>query len=485
MAFFECTIGGASGDGVALIVQCDANFAGSTITADNGEDVFSETCPSVSPYTVRFEGIPTGTYTISGVSQGQTFTTQFTVLDYETTLNATPEGATVTPVNDIQIWLHCAGIYDKTYTTLDEVLADNTTLLALISSNNAVDYMVRSTAWASNLGLVPTMTSATEPSGEVIGTLVTSGNEPYKAFDGNNATYYRGDTSTTNYVGYHFVSSVIAKKFKVAFGYHSTTNFTMTYKIQGSNDGTDWVDLTENITVNILGPVAEYVNSMNLNNLSFSYLRLLKVSSSTSANFEVSELQFYPLANAITDNQTAMGYIGNNDYAADTLLADATWLEAICNSDYFESVLNVKVPTMTSNTTPSGNASANFASTNAWKAFDNDDGTYLEVYRNSAPTNPTVGYQFTQDVKINAIRFGYINPNAPTAGSLSGKIYDLQGYNGSSWETIKTITSDFGIAMYAVVNSNNYSKYQLVSHDSVNTSDNWFSMSTLQFYGRA
>lgn len=337
MAYFECTIGGASGDGVALIVQCDANFAGSTITADNGEDIFTETCPSASPYTVRFEGIPTGTFTISGVSEGQTITTQFTVLDYETTLNATPEGATVLPINDVQIWLHCANISDKNYTTISEVLADNTSLITLISSNNAVDYMVRSTGFATD----------------------------------------------------------------------------------------------------------------------------------------------------VCANQTAMGYIGNNDYCADTLIADATWCEAICNSAYIESVLNVKVPTMTSNTTPSGIASANFASTTAWKVFDNDDGTYTEVYINSAPTNPTMGYQFTQDVKINAIRFGYINPNAPTVGSLSGKIYDLQGYNGSSWETIKTITSDYGIAMYAVANSNDYSNYQLVSHDNINTSDNWFSMSTLQLYGRA
>jgi hypothetical protein len=465
---------------VALVVTCAQDFAGSVITATNGTDTFTETCPSVSPYTVRFEGIPTGTYTISGVSQGQTFTTQFTVLDYETTLNATPEGATVLPINDVQIWLHCAGIYDKTYTTLNEVLADNTTLLALISDNNAIDYLVRSTEWSGNgKGLVPTMTSDTTPSGEAIGSnRYSEAYSYYRAFDGKDDTYCNV-TSVGSYVGYDFEKNVLITKVKFrtyADGWKNTSII-----IKGSNDKTTWTDLSGELTTNTAN--TDYYFNINPNKLSFRYIAMFVESGLYANQFPIPALQFYT-PEQICANQTAMGYIGNNDYAADTLLADATWCEAICNSDYFESVLNVKVPTMTSNTTPSGIASANFASTTAWRAFDNDDGTYTEVYINSAPTNPTVGYQFTQDVKINAIRFGYINPNAPTQGSLSGKIYDLQGYNGSSWETIKTITSDFGIAMYAVVNSNKYSKYQLVSHDSTNTSDNWFSMSTLQLYGR-
>ena len=53
-----------------------------------------------------------------------------------------PEGSTVTPTDDIQTWLACASITDKTYTTLNEVLADSTTLLALMSNNNAADYLL-------------------------------------------------------------------------------------------------------------------------------------------------------------------------------------------------------------------------------------------------------------------------------------------------------------------------------------------------------
>ena len=284
MAYFRCSTGSASsGDGVALIVECDVNFAGSTITADNGEDVFTETCPSVSPYTVRFEGIPTGTYTISGITLGHTFTTQFTVLDYETTLRSIPEGATVLPVNDIQIWLHCADIWDKNYTTISQVLADASTLQALIASNNAADYMARSTTWASNVcadanamtyigannycakkllsdatwcgsilnstywenvinAKIPVMTSNTTPSGKASSSGYYSGGyEPYKAFDGTTSTYgwCPNGGSGDKWLQYKFTQKNIFKKM---YFYTDGSAVTIT-KIQGSNDGNTFTDI--------------------------------------------------------------------------------------------------------------------------------------------------------------------------------------------------------------------------------------------------
>ena len=64
----------------------------------------------------------------------------------------TPDGATVTPTDDVQTWLHCANIWDKTdITTIDAVIADTTTLNILISGNNASDYLARSTTWANDV----------------------------------------------------------------------------------------------------------------------------------------------------------------------------------------------------------------------------------------------------------------------------------------------------------------------------------------------
>lgn len=53
-----------------------------------------------------------------------------------------------------------------------------------------------------------------------------------------------------------------------------------------------------------------------------------------------------------TSNENAMTVIGNNDELADKFLDDDSWHNSILNSEYFEKVLNVKVPIMTSNTEP-------------------------------------------------------------------------------------------------------------------------------------
>ena len=98
----------------------------------------------------------TGTWVISGEVGGTPYSTNAVVTSLSTPVSAElatiPVGSTVLPTDDIQIWLNCAGIYDKTsYTTLEDVLADHDTLATLISNNNAVDYMVRSTTWATDV----------------------------------------------------------------------------------------------------------------------------------------------------------------------------------------------------------------------------------------------------------------------------------------------------------------------------------------------
>ena len=76
MAYFHCLIGGgSSGGGYELTVTCDADFAGTTITATDGVTTLTKTCPSASPYEVEFEIPNGGDWTISGVVSGQTITT--------------------------------------------------------------------------------------------------------------------------------------------------------------------------------------------------------------------------------------------------------------------------------------------------------------------------------------------------------------------------------------------------------------------------
>ena len=61
-------------------------------------------------------------------------------------------GSTATPLNDVTTWIRCADLQDTYgYTAMSSVLADSACLLALISSENAVKYMVRSTGFAGSI----------------------------------------------------------------------------------------------------------------------------------------------------------------------------------------------------------------------------------------------------------------------------------------------------------------------------------------------
>ena len=292
-----------------------------------------------SPYT--FTVGSAGTYTITATdgtaTDSETVVITTSGQSESVTLSFIPDGSTVTPTDDIQTWLHCADIWDKNYTTIAQVLADGTTLSALISDDNAVDYMVRSTTWATD----------------------------------------------------------------------------------------------------------------------------------------------------VCSNQTAMSYIGLNDYCSDTLLADSTWLNAICNSTYFESVLNVKVPSMTSPSTPSGNVSqsAQYDSSSfaGWRAFDGNGGTSWAV--NDASSPQWIQYEFSQPMVIHKVYHyaGYED------GALRCKQYKISGSNDGS-----SFTDIFTSQIY-VNSTSNREKTEIISGITaykyirmhVYSYSRYFGMFTIQFYGRA
>ena len=161
-----------------------------------------------------------------------------------------PNGATVTPTDDIQTWLKCAEL-DKSYTTISQVLADTNTLSALISDNNASDYLARSTTWASDIcsnesamtyigindycantllsnstwytaicnstysekiikALILTMTSNTGSDGSVASaSSVFTNYEPYLAFDNNVGSMWLSNNGANDaYITYEFNKDV-------------------------------------------------------------------------------------------------------------------------------------------------------------------------------------------------------------------------------------------------------------------------------------
>ena len=96
---------------------------------------------------------------------------------------------------------------------------------------------------------VPTMTSDTEPWGEVsASSYIGSGYEPYKAFDGQTTTGWCPQTSDTignSYVAYDFKNK-IAPKYAMVRKYHSSDTSAYSVKIQGYTD--KWEDISNTIS---------------------------------------------------------------------------------------------------------------------------------------------------------------------------------------------------------------------------------------------
>lgn len=203
------------------------------------------------------------------------------------------------------------------------------------------------------------------------------------------------------------------------------------------------------------------------------------IASSEAVDYLVRSTGF---ASDITSDSGAMTLIGLNNYCANSLLADSTWLTAICNSTYFESVLNVKVPTMTSNTTPSGTCFGDYTAQSQYdffKVFDNNASTLA-----NPQTNQKLGYQFTSAVRV----FKMFLKNATGNNNLV-KTFKIVGSNdGSSWTDItETLTStnqsQGGESSYVFANATAYNRYAIMPLSIVSTST-YANIAEIQFYGR-
>lgn len=293
-----------------------------------------------SSLALSFRATQIGDYNIAWASASpQTFTVSALSGSMSVTYTPIPIGASATPVNDIRTWLNCAAIFNKNYTTISQVLSDTTTLQTLISSNNANDYLVRSTSWVSD----------------------------------------------------------------------------------------------------------------------------------------------------VCGNSTAMSYIGLNNYSANTLLADSTWCTGICNSTFFEYVLNVKVPTMTSNTTPSGEC---FASTSygtnfdAYRAFDNDitSGWNCAQSEYDQTNKAYVGYDFSSKLQVYKVYY-WTGEYNKTPTSSEWRV--IASNDKTTWTEISS-TQSVNNTTLIIQRSQKYRYYALRGSDYIVAQTNlrYAYVNTLQFYGR-
>ena len=434
-----------------------------------------------------------GNYHISAIdSSSIEYTADVTVTE-ETTYNVevpdVPDGSIVEPINSIPIWLKCANL-NKSYTTLAEVLADTETYETLLADSNACQYMKRSTGWAGDPTVkVPTMTSNTTPSGEAFASSTYSSSYPaYYAFDGNNTTFWSSQSSGDQYVGYKFTSAVNINKLYMYPNLNSGTDYE--FKLQGSNDNSTWTDLK---TFEIDGLTPTYID-VNSNN-SYMYYRVLR-----DSGWQAFTVQFYQVG--ITTSQDAMARLGKFDYACNTLLSNDTWKEAIINSDYCDSVYNISVPKMTSNTVPSGTAfvggNMTVPSANAYKAFNRNPSDILSNSNwNQGANSCWVGYQFTKPVKCTVALINIGSQSSTLSDVVQDSTFVIQGSNdNSNWTDLSTIQNspdyiaynDFGFSILSLNNDQEFLYYRLYFYKQPQFAGSAFDINCfrlLQFYGRA
>ena len=290
--------------------------------------------------------------------------------------SSVPEGRTALPTDDVSIWQRC-GETGTTYTSLAQILADVATLIALMSSENACDYLVRSTTWTSAIttsidamkaigasdycsttlisdntwntaiqnsayfeyvdnAKVPTMTGYTTPEGKASASSENSSASPsrlaWKAFDGvvdDNHQWTTLISTTSGWVQYDFPYTLTVKKYKLIPSTSSAGSRIKDYKILGSNDGfSTYSELASDTLPNTSTTITEY-NKLTSNNNSYKSHRL-DVLSTNGDYVGAIELQFY--GRTIGGVQTWLRSAGITNKTYTTLaevLADSTTLSAL------------------------------------------------------------------------------------------------------------------------------------------------------------
>ena len=292
-----------------------------------------------------------------------------------------PNGKTITPTDDIQTWLACAGMTDS-YTTINEVLADSSTLAGLMSDANAANYLSRSTSWCSDIASnssamtyigqndytsyvllenttwrssicnssylgnvlnisIPAMTSNTTPEGECSGyKLNTSGGEPYLMFDGNDSTVCdqfsgSGGTPAQQWAQYTFTKPVGLYALRLRYNINNEGGYLRAFKIQATNSNGSLIDIehfsrTESVgnTIDFSVPFESYDRSTE-----YTTWRLQVLSTAINQKIKISTLQFYGREYGDVQSLLHAADIYDKDYTTiNEILADSDTLSAIINN---------------------------------------------------------------------------------------------------------------------------------------------------------
>ncbi len=116
----------------------------------------------------------------------------------------------------------------------------------------------------------------------------------YYAFDKDENTFYQSSTIGYDdhaYIGYDFGNKQQISKCKVVFINKDTVSDNVTIKIQGSNDNSNWTDISTFSTGTLAsGATYKYTKEVSAN---YRYYRAYKVSSTAYSRLAIAEINFY------------------------------------------------------------------------------------------------------------------------------------------------------------------------------------------------
>lgn len=290
---------------------------------------------------------------------------------------------------------------------------------------------------------IPAMTSNTSPSGIAsVNNSWSAAYDAWKAFDNTTDNYSQWHTSTgaTGWLAYEFAQARTINGYTIEPNHYNSTNYApRNWTFEGWN-GTSWVVLD---TRNGIGGWAWYQKqSFNFNNATAYIKYRLNISANNGANYlSIGEMEMKAAGSCVDS-----------------------------------------VPTMTSNTSPSGIAKASdswSSAYEAWKAFDNTSENYSQWHTINGPTG-WLEYDFGS---LRTIRRYTIEPNHYNSTNYAPRNWTFEGWNGSAWVVLDTRSNVGGWAWYQkqsfdIANTSAYQKYRI--NVTANGGAGWLSIAELE-----
>jgi len=301
---------------------------------------------------------------------------------------------------------------------------------------------------------IPIMTSNTAPSGEASASSEysssnnSSGTHAYRAMNGNTTTYFATKDTTSGWLAYDFSSSIAIGLYKLTPGPSTViTGMPKSWTFEGSNDGVDWIvlDTRSNITAWTANVANEY--RVTIPGMYKKY-RINVVSNNGFARIAVGMFEMFE-------------YYYDHKF----LISSGDKFLSLSSNVY----TNNLIPKMTSNSSPSGIASAfsELSGYEAWKAFDQNDATEWHWNNNGGIpiAQAFISYKFAEKVSISKYSMSIASNRAPA--TYAPKSWTFEGSNdGSNWTVLDTRTNETlwisgALREFSFTNQTHYFWYRL------------------------